>query len=59
FGFVVAAFGLAASLNLAVPALPSIAVAAFIPAGRFLGFVFIVAAVLALRRRPRAALNAR
>ncbi|WP_051580667.1 hypothetical protein [Pseudonocardia acaciae] len=50
FGFVVAALGLVSTLNLAVPALPSIAVAAFIPAGRFLGFVFIVAAVLTLRR---------
>jgi hypothetical protein len=51
FGFVVAAIGLVASVNLAVPALPSMMVAAFIPAGRFLGFVFIVAAVLALHRR--------
>lgn len=58
FGFVVAAIGLVASLNVAVPALPSLAVAAFIPAGRFLGFVFIVAAVLALSR-SRAKLSAR
>jgi hypothetical protein len=50
FGFVVAGIGLLSSLNLAVPALPSLAVAVFIPAGRFLGFVFIVATVIALWR---------
>jgi hypothetical protein len=50
FGFIVAGVGLLSSLNLAVPALPSITVAVFIPAGRFLGFVFIAATVITLWR---------
>jgi hypothetical protein len=52
FGLVVAGIGVLSSLNLAVPALPSLAVASFISAGRFLGFVFILATVITLRRRP-------
>jgi hypothetical protein len=55
FGFVVAALGVLSSVNLLMPAPPPLAVAVFIPAGRFLGFAFIVAAVFALRRNRAAA----
>ena len=53
FGFVVAAIGLLSLLNLALPALPPLATAVFIPAGRFGGFAFIVGSVITLwRGRP-------
>ncbi len=49
-GFVATAPGLVAVLNLGAPLLPFALTAYFIPAGRFLGLVFIVATVVTLRR---------
>src|SRR5882757_2331952 len=55
FGMVASGAGLLAVLNLGSPLLPFTATAYFIPAGRLLGFVFIVGTVLSLRRSDRPA----
>lgn len=52
YGLVVGVVGMLSVLNLGVPLLPDTATAYLIPAGRFLGFVFIVASALVLYRRP-------
>jgi hypothetical protein len=52
YGLVVGAVGVLSVLNLGVPLLPDTVIAYLIPAGRFLGFVFIVASALILYRRP-------
>lgn len=54
YGLVVGAAGALSVLNLGAPLLPDTAIAYLIPAGRFLGFVFIVASTLILYRRPAA-----
>lgn len=52
-GFVIAGVGLLAVLNFATPPVPAAWVMPFIPGGRFPGYLFILAAVVALRRHPR------
>ena len=54
-GMVIAGIGLLSVLAIVVPALPMAAVSAPIPLGRFLAFVWIVLAVLQLRRPARGA----
>lgn len=50
-GLVIAGIGLLASLNFATPPVPAAWVMPFIPGGRFPGYLFIVAVVIALRWR--------
>ena len=51
-GLVIAGIGLLAVLNFATPPVPAAWVMPFIPGGRFPGYLFIVAAAVALRRPP-------
>lgn len=51
-GFVIAAVGLLASLNFATPPVPAQLAMPFIPGGRFPGYIFIIAVVVTLYRRP-------
>lgn len=49
-GFVIAGLGLLSALNFATPMLPSALVVPFIPAGRFPGYLFLIATAVILRR---------